>query len=156
MQKKSLSLSQKRKKLAEQKKQKKAAKQNLKANNPSQQQISTLLDYYQKRRFGDAEKLAVSLAQKFPKYPFPWKILGSIFGQTGRNSEAAHAKQTVIALSPQDTEAHYNLGNTLRELGRLDEAEASYKQAIALKPDNADAHYNLGVTLKELGRLDEA
>ena len=156
MQKKSLSLSQKRKKLAEQKKQKKAVKQNLKAINPSQQQISDLFHFYQNKRLDEAEQLAVSLTKKFPKYPPAWIVLGSIFGETGRHSEAAHTKQTVVALSPRDNGAHYNLGNTLRELGRLDEAKASYKQAIALKPDFADAHYNLGITLAELGRLDEA
>ena len=61
-----------------------------------------------------------------------------------------------MTLSPQDAEAHSNLGVTLKELGRLDEAEVSYKKAIALKPDLAEAHSNLGNTLKKLGRLDEA
>ena len=59
--------------------------------------------------------------------------------------------QSAVTLSPQDAEAHYNLGNTLKEQGRLDEAEASYGQAIALKLDYAEAHNNLGNTLKELG-----
>ena len=43
--------------------------------------------------------------------------------------------QKAVTLSPQDPEAHSNMGVTLKELGRLDEAEASYNQAIALKPD---------------------
>ena len=60
---KSLSLSQKRKKLSEKKKRKKATKQNLKVNNPSQQQLSSLLEYYQNGRFDDAEKLSASLTQ---------------------------------------------------------------------------------------------
>ena len=83
-------------------------------------------------------------------------MLGAVLEKTGRKSEAVDANQTAVALSPQDADAHFNLGNTLRELGRLDEALASYAQAIALKPDFAQAHYNLGNTLKELGRLDEA
>ena len=69
VQKKSLSLSQKRKKSAEQKKQKKARKQNLKIN-PSQQQFSRLLEYYINYRFNDAEKLAVSITNEFPKHQF--------------------------------------------------------------------------------------
>ena len=153
---KSLSLSQQRNKLSEQKKQKKATKQNLKANIPSQSQLSSLLEHYRAGRLDDAEKLATSITQQFPEHQFAWKVLGIVYGQTGRNSKAVDANQEAVALSPQDPEAHNNLGNTLQELGRLEEAEASYTQAIALKPDYAEAHNNLGVTLKELGRLDEA
>mgnify|MGYP001395107033 CR=1 FL=1 len=156
VQNKSLSLSQKLKKLSEQKKRKKTARQNLKTNNPSHQQLSNLLEYYQNGRFNDAEKLAITISKDFPNHPFSWKVLGAVLGITGRKSEAVDANQRVVALSPQDADAHYNLGNTLKELGRLDEALASYTQAIALKSDFSQAHYNLGNTLKELGRLDEA
>ena len=93
---------------------------------PSQEQLSSLLEYYQNGRFSDAEKLAVSITNEFPKHQFAWKILGAVLGQTGRKSEAVDANQTAVALSPQDAEAHSNLGNTLKELGRLDEAEASF------------------------------
>ena len=123
---------------------------------PSQQQLSNLLEHFKAGRLEDAEKLARSISQDFPKHAFAWKVLGAVLGITGRKSEAVNANQTAIALSPQDAEAHSNLGVMLQELGRLDEAEASHKQAIALKPDDAEAHYNLGITLHELGRLDEA
>jgi len=153
---KSLSLSQKRKKLSGKKKRKKATKQNLKVKNPSQQQLNSLLEYYQNGRFDDAEKLAVSITNEFPKHQFGWKVLGAILGATGRNSEAVDANQISVALSPEDAEAHNNLGVSLKKLRKLKEAQASYTQAIALKPDFAEAHSNLGVTLQELGRLDEA
>ena len=123
---------------------------------PSQEQLSSLMEHYQNGRFGDAEELAISITEQFPKHQLSWKVLGAIFGQTGRQSESVNANRKAVALSPQDAEAHSNLGNTLKELGRLDEAEASYRQAIALKPDFAETHSNLGITLKELGRLDEA
>ncbi len=123
---------------------------------PSQEQLSNLLEYYQNGQLDDAEKLAVSTTTEFPKNQFGWKILGAVLAATGRNSEAVNANQKAVALSPQDVEAHYNLGITLIELGRLDEALASYTQSIALKPEFAEAHYNLANTLIELGRLDEA
>jgi tetratricopeptide (TPR) repeat protein len=69
VQNKSLSLSQKHKKLSEQKKMKKIARQNLKINNPSEQQLSILLEYYQNRRFDDAEKLAITMSKDFPNHP---------------------------------------------------------------------------------------
>mgnify|MGYP001357823557 CR=1 FL=1 len=123
---------------------------------PSEDQLRRLIEHYKKGRFSEAEKLAISLTQQFPKHQFAWKVLGASFKQTGRLSESLITNQKSVQLSPKDAEAHYNLGNTLNELGRLDEAEASYNQAIALKPDYAKAHSNLGSTLKELGRLDDA
>ncbi|MDC0432017.1 tetratricopeptide repeat protein [Hyphomicrobiales bacterium] len=130
--------------------------QNVNFESPSQQQLNSLLEYYQNGRFSEAEKLAVEITQEFPKHQFAWKVLGAVLRQTGRKPEAVNANQEAVVLSPQDAEAHSNLGVTLQELGRLDEAEASYTQAIALKPDYAEAHSNLGNTLKKLGRLDEA
>jgi tetratricopeptide (TPR) repeat protein len=156
-QKKGSTFSGKGKQLAEQKKRKKIArKQILEGNNPSQQQLSTLSEYYRSGRFNDAKNLAVSITNEFPKYQFAWKVLGAVLSQLGRISESAIAKEKAVKFAPNDAEAHSNLGNTLKELGRLDEAVASYSQAIALKPDFAEAHSNLGNTLQELGRLVEA
>jgi tetratricopeptide (TPR) repeat protein len=151
------SASEKRKKLAEEKKRKKRKAQGGSSGAaPSLDQINLLLGYYQAGRLEEAEALATSLTQQFPKHPFGWKVLGVVLKQTGRLAESLAPLQTAVELSLQDAEAHNNLGNTLKELGRLDEAEASYRQAVGLKPDLAEAHSNLGSTLKELGRLDEA
>ena len=135
---------------------KKATNLNLETNEPSQQKLDRLLEYYHNGQFNDAEKLAVSITNEFPKHQFAWKVLGAVFGATGKKSDALDANQTAAALSPQDAAAQNNLGITFQELGRFDEAEASYRQAIELKPDFAGAYYNLGVTLKELRQLDEA
>jgi tetratricopeptide (TPR) repeat protein len=130
--------------------------QNVNSGNPPQEQLSSLLECYQKGRFSDAENLAISITQEFPTNQFGWKVLGAVLKQTGRISASLVASQKSVQLVPQDAEAHYNLGNTLKELGRLDEAEACYTQAIGLKPDLVEAHCNLGSTLQELGRLDDA
>ena len=123
---------------------------------PSKARLNILLENYKNGRYKEAEKLAVSITKDFPEYSFGWKVLGAVLGVLDRKSEGINAMQKAVALSPQDPEAHSNMGVTLKELGRLDEAEASYNQAIALKPDYAEAYSNLGVTLQELGRLDEA
>jgi len=130
--------------------------QNVGSVSPSQEQVSSLLEHYQNGRYDEAEKLAITITQKFPKHQFGWKVLGAVLKHAGRIPESLVAKEKAVELAPQDAEAHSNLGNTLMGLGRLDEAEASLRQAIALKPDYAEAHYNLGNTLKELGRVEEA
>ena len=153
-----LTLSEKRKRLAEKKKSKKLKKGRgaLLDEAPSQDQLNLLLSYYQAGRMADAEELAVALTEEFPSHPFAWKVMGVVLEQTGRVAESLLFLQRSVMLSPQDSEAHNNLGNVLDRLGRSEEAEASYKQAIKLKPDYAEARNNLGNALKALGRLDEA
>lgn len=124
--------------------------------NPTKQQLSCLLEYYQAGQYSSAEKLALSITREFPEHKFGWKVLGAVLGQTGRNSEAVKANQTAVTLSPQDAQAHNNLGITLQELSRFEEAATSYAKAISLKPDYAEAYYNLGIALQTLGRLEEA
>ena len=129
---------------------------NVYSANPPQKLLSRLLGHYQSGRLGDAEILALSITRDFPNHNFSWMILAAVFKAIGRNTEALNANQTAVELSPQDAEAHSNLGVTLQELGRLNEAEVSLRQAIVLKPNYPEAHNNLGNALKEQGRLDEA
>ena len=76
---------------------KKATKQSLETSNPSQQQLDNLLELYQNGRFNDAEKLALSIINDFPKDQFTCKVLGAVYGATGRNSEALDANLTAVS-----------------------------------------------------------
>ena len=62
----------------------------------------------------------------------------------------------VVAKSPKNFRAHYNLGNALRADRRQKEAIKSYSMSLILKPDYIKARDNLGVVLTEVGRLDDA
>ena len=46
---------------------------------PPQEQLNSLLEYYQAGRYVDAEKLSLSITQEFPKHPFAWKVLGACY-----------------------------------------------------------------------------
>ena len=154
---KALTFKERRKKLSE-KKQKKKYGKNIKGENadPTALQTSNLIEYYNNGNYGEAENLASLITQQFPNYQLGWKVLGAVFSQTGRKSEAVKAMERAIQISSQDHQGHYNLGVLLHELGRFDEAELSYREAIVLKSDYANAYGNLGVTLYDLGRLEEA
>ena len=123
---------------------------------PSGEQIEQLQDYYQTQNFREAEALALSLTQLFPRHPFAWKVLGAVLKQTGRVIDSLLPTQTAADLSPQDAQAHSNLGSTLQEMGRLAAAEASCKRAISLDPKYPIAHSHLGNALKDMGRFSEA
>jgi len=123
---------------------------------PTQKQLDDLIQFYQTGRYVDAEKISLTITQKFPKHPLAWKVLTVVLQQTGRIKESLAASQKSTQLEPQDSSAHNNLGNALKALNKFEEAESSYRQAILLKPDFAEAHYNLGNTVKKMDRFEEA
>jgi tetratricopeptide (TPR) repeat protein len=152
---KALTLSEKRKQVADKKKIRKTSKAST-STAPSQERMNSLIGHYQSGRFTEAEKLARLLTKEFPKHPFGWKAFGLVLKHTGRLDESLLPMQKSVELSPLDAEAIGNLGVTLQELGRLKEAEVSCRQAIALEAGAYLQHNNLGNTLKKLGRLDES
>ena len=123
---------------------------------PSQQQLDTLIDCYQRGQYDQAEKLALSIIQNFPRHQFSWKVLGALYGRKGRKTEELNANQKAVALAPNDAEAHNNLGITFQEMGILEKSEASLRHSLALDFGSAEGHYNLGVTLKAQNNLEEA
>ena len=48
--------------------------ENVNSASPSQQQLGSLLEYYQNGRFSEAEKLAIKISHEFPSHNFSWKI----------------------------------------------------------------------------------
>ena len=99
---------------------------------PPLELLNSLRVHYQNGQLIAAEKLAMRITQEFPEHQFTWKVLGAVLGETGKQSEAIKANQVAVTLSPQDAEAHSNLGVTLTGLGRLHDALASFDQATAL------------------------
>jgi len=117
-------------------------------------QIDALLKLYNTHRYAEAETGVRALLEQFPDFAFAWKLLGGTLQMQGK--EALFAFQKVVALMPQDAEAHFNLGVVFKSLGRLDEAVTHYRTALRLNPDYAEAHNSLGNALNELGQHEDA
>ena len=64
--------------------------------------------------------------------------------------------QERVRNNPNDTNAHFKLGNAYRKLGQDKEAIASLKAAIRIKPNDAVAHHNLGLAYHKLGQYQDA
>jgi serine/threonine-protein kinase len=79
-----------------------------------------------------------------------------LYGPPGRADEAVAYLRAAVAVRPQSSLAHGNLGFALRQQGKLAEAAAEYRKVIALQPDNVLAHGNLGFALLKEGKLTEA
>ena len=61
---------------------------NINFSKPSQQQLNSLLKYYQTGRYVDAERLSLSITEEFPEHQFAWKVLDAVLKQTGRISKS--------------------------------------------------------------------
>ena len=123
---------------------------------PSKNLINNLLEKYRNKDFRVAESLAISITKDYPNYSFGWKILGSILKFNGKINQSLVATIKSAELSPDDFEAHYNLGNTYKEVGKFYDAVNCYKKSIFLKSDYFQSYFNLANTYKELENLDEA
>ncbi len=70
--------------------------------------------------------------------------------------QTVEANKEEIFVEPDNTETHFNLGNSLSSEGRHTEAIDAYKEAINIKPDHAEAYYNLGSAYSKSGMHKEA
>ncbi|HEX6643020.1 MAG TPA: tetratricopeptide repeat protein [Thermoanaerobaculia bacterium] len=69
---------------------------------------------------------------------------------------AMDAYERALALDPEHSDAHVNLGRLLHEQGNAADAERHYRAAVEADPQHDTAAFNLGVALEDLGRIDDA
>jgi tetratricopeptide (TPR) repeat protein len=76
--------------------------------------------------------------------------------RAGAPENAATEFEKAIALDPDFSEAHGNLGVEYTAMGRLDDAIAEFHRALALDPATSFHHSNLAYALIRLNRNQEA
>ena len=134
----------------------KAAANNKKTAKPSFAEMNALITMFNKGRLADSEQLATKMTEHFAQDGFGWKILGAIRQQQGLIEPAFEALKIAAILLPNDSEAHYNLGNSFYDKSQLEDAANSYKKSIEIDPRFAQAHYNLGSVLNDQGLFADA
>ena len=118
--------------------------------------LNKVLEEYNNKNYKEAENLAISISNNFPKNQFIWKVLGLIYDQTNRASEAIIAHKKAVKINPEDAEALNNLGIALQNLGLYSEAKESYQKAIFLNNNFSLAYNNLALVLIKQGKLNDA
>jgi len=69
---------------------------------------------------------------------------------------AVKAYKKILAKTPKDDQAHFNLGRSYNKLNQDPEALKSLQQAVKLKPDDGEYQTELGVILIKLAQYAEA
>ncbi|MFL9959863.1 tetratricopeptide repeat protein [Paraburkholderia sediminicola] len=123
---------------------------------PQMAETKRLATLFNSGRMAEAAVFAQGVANRYPRHPLGWKMLGLALRAQGQAGEATDQLRKAIELAPEDHEVMLVLAELLKEQGRVAEAEQAYRRLIALKPDHALAHNMLGQTLYWQFRLDEA
>ena len=126
----------------------------LAAQSPSQHDIDQIVALYQRGEYVEMEAACRQLLQQFPEAPFAWSVLGTALQVQGK--DALPVLKRTAELTPDDAQAHGNLGNAWQAAGKLDNALDSYLRALEIDPSFAEAHNNLGSVLRLMDRQDEA
>ena len=123
---------------------------------PPQNQIKTLLDFYNKGLLQQTLEKATELAQQYPGSAILFNIQGVALQGLGNLKTAIQAYENALKLNPDYAEAYCNMGNALQKQGETLEAIKACKKAITINPKSAEAFNNLGLALQNHGKMKEA
>lgn len=83
-------------------------------------------------------------------------LLATLHGMTCEYDKAKLLARQAIAITPDNADAHYCLGNALRSLGDTGGALSNYQAALQAVPGHVQALLGIGVICADLNRYDEA
>ncbi len=82
--------------------------------------------------------------------------MGESLAQAGNWPEAKKYYQKAAEISPDDPDAHYNLGVCLVNMAEPAAALASFQKTVQLKDDYAEAYYQMGTIYVGQNKVPEA
>lgn len=103
-----------------------------------------------------AVKLDPDLAEAHFRLALGYEALDKREEAEAQYKKAVEAYKKLFDTNPNDSEAHYNLGQTYANLGQYSEAVREYRLATRLKTDDPDIYYDLGVAHTKLAQYDAA
>jgi tetratricopeptide (TPR) repeat protein len=125
-------------------------------------------DHYTAREYDKAERYLSQLAQEQLAYADVYDMLGVIYHQQGRLSDAEAMFQEALRINPAYTEAALNLAVTFNDLGKYREAKDIYQQAMTASRNSprqldpfakgkiANMHAEVGAAYHGVGLYEDA
>ncbi len=107
-------------------------------------------------RLVDAELYLRRAGLRDPTNPTIWVTLGDLFGEAGRNGEAARAYEKAVQLGASDFDTVLRLGIAQANTEQSKAARSTLERALKIKPDSALAPYYLGVVYERLNEEERA
>lgn len=125
-------------------------------NQPTAQQVQSLLGFFNAGKLLEAELAATSLATQFPKSFIVFHVLALAQDGLGRLAEAKQSYVQALNIQPNTPDLLFNLGIVNTKLDLLDDAIQAYEKAIHYQPGFFEAFGNLGTIFQQQGLLKKA
>ena len=119
-------------------------------------EVESVFALYTAGEFQKAVEVIKNLNSLYPNQPLLFNLIGACYKELGELAGAAKMFEVAITLSPQYSEAHFNLGVIHQDLDHKEAAVLSYKKAIEINPNYPSAHNNLGNIYKDLGEIESS
>lgn len=103
-----------------------------------------------------ASPVAHRLLQSHPNDDYVLFANGWLELKSGHFSEAKNYLQQSVALNPDSSAAHFDLGLALAKLNESQEAKQEFEKVIAIGDPPPEAHFELAKILKTLGETEES
>jgi predicted O-linked N-acetylglucosamine transferase (SPINDLY family) len=120
------------------------------------QALEQAIDAYVGGHLDRAEELSRLVLLSDSRNSEALHLLGVITAQSNRAGQSLVLLSKCVEISPDNSDAHCDLGNLLRILGRVPEGLEHLERSISLQPGNAAAFNNRGLALHALKRYPEA
>lgn len=118
--------------------------------------LQSALDLHRNGQLAQAETYYRQFLAVQPDNAFALHLLGLVYQQTQRFSQAVNLIGQALAIEPDNADYLNNYGAALRANGQLELAIASYRKALQITPNDFDLQNNLGNAYLELKHYEEA
>jgi tetratricopeptide (TPR) repeat protein len=95
-------------------------------------------------------------SQLLKKNSGPFINLGILFLEQNQVEEAVAYLSEAVAISPEESRAHEQLGKAYSRKNDLEKAQYQLEKAVALSPDSASLHFMLGQLYRKRGMNEKA
>ena len=118
--------------------------------------VARIAEHLRSGHPGRAERAGRAVLKREPRNPDAWHLHAMTALEAGNLAKARARLERAIALRPESSVFHSNLGAVLEREGDLEESFRAHDRALALDRGPADNWFNHGLVLLRLGRPAEA
>ena len=119
--------------------------QNEMLQEPTNEQINILINYYNKKEFLQGLDYLKILLNYFPQSSELFNFQGAMYSALEKYEEAIKSYKNAININPQFYEAYNNLGVSYINISNLTQALENYNKALSINPAYPDALINIGI-----------